>query len=97
MNIINVYDKKQGPSIDPCGTPVSISLIDDEVSLYCTKHIVNVLLNNFETSLRLCLVCHNTEVSLIKYHGLVYQMPLKGPGKMKRELSFGPFLILFYL
>ena len=64
---------------------------------HCTEHIVNVLLNNFETSLKLCLVCHNTEVSLIKYHGLVYQMPLKGPGKSKREFSFGPFLILFYL
>ena len=36
MNIIHVNNKKQGANIDPCGTPVSISLIDDEVSLYWT-------------------------------------------------------------
>ena len=42
MNSIHVNNKKQGGggggggSIDPCGTPVSISLIDDEVSLYWT-------------------------------------------------------------
>ena len=38
MYIIHVYNKKQGggANIDPCGTPVSIYLIDDEVSLYWT-------------------------------------------------------------
>ena len=53
--------------------------------------------NSFGTSLRLRLQCRSTEVSLIKCRGLAYQTPLTGPGKLKREFSFGPFLVLFYL
>ena len=64
---------------------------------HCTGHTVYVWSYSFGTSLRLHLQYRNTEVSLMKYRGLVYQTPLTGPGKLKREFSFGSFLVLFYL
>ena len=96
MNIIYVNNKKHMEQVLIPVEHLFLFLLQ-MMTYHYTEHIVNVLLNNFETSLRPCLVCHDTEVSVIKTSWFSVSSAFERSRKIEKGFSFGPFLILFYL
>ena len=94
-----IYNKNSsGPRIDPWGTPMSTSLVD-EITLPRLRHFnsTNFLLNMIPSTYWLYLWCRKHSVCPIIFYGLIHHRPLRGPRRFPQDSFYHQWLIVHFL